>query len=73
MATPLPTPNPGDPPLVSESFMRAAVDHLSDPARPLPADAGFALWAARLVFLAEGEIARAVAADRSRRLRPTPN
>jgi hypothetical protein len=53
--------------------MRAAVAHLADPGRPPPDDPGFALWAARLVFLVEDEIARAVTDDRRRRQRPSPN
>lgn len=73
MAAPLPPPNPSDAPLVSAAFMQAVVAHLADPNRPPPDDLGFALWAARLVFLAEDEIARAVTDDRRRRQRPSPN
>jgi hypothetical protein len=53
--------------------MAAVVDFLSDPVRPQPGDAGFALWAARLVFLVEDEITRVVGEERARLSRASDN
>ena len=53
--------------------MATVITLLSDPARPQPGDAGFAWWAARLVFLVEDEIARVVGEERERMLRTSAN
>ncbi|CAN5248967.1 hypothetical protein BH11PLA2_BH11PLA2_48800 [soil metagenome] len=53
--------------------MAAVMALLSDPDRPGPGDAGFALWAARLVFLVEDEIARVVGEEREQLLRTSAN
>lgn len=59
--------------LVSETFVVALFNWLSDPARAQPGEDGYAWWVARLVFLVEDELERVVSEERTRLKTPSKN